>query len=55
MTGVKSEAGVNPALCLSNRDICERIGVKSQATKEESLGRHPGRERIKSVDLVPVN
>lgn len=24
------EAGVNPALCLSNREIDERIGVSSQ-------------------------
>ena len=34
-----SEAGVIPALCLSNRDVYERDSVKSQATGAAALGR----------------
>ena len=30
----KSEAGLIPALCLSNRDIYERIGVQSQPLEQ---------------------
>ena len=37
------EVGVNPALCLSNREIDERIGVSTQPLQTRSVGRHLSR------------
>ncbi len=40
-----SEAGVNPALCLSNREIYERICVRSQSLEHLLWEDGPSRQR----------
>lgn len=39
------EAGANPALCLSNREIYERICVKSQSLERTLWEGGPSRQR----------